>query len=146
MLVFVSRQAAEQLRQAQTELASLVHSERTGAQVEAEARARFRSESTAADAYTGAWPYNRPCAQQYVGKSQSCMVISGRLIVHAPVGGALSEECRLSAASALVAIEGVGSSSGLATGEPQPQAAARGEGGSHHIMISYNWSVQKTVQ
>ena len=32
----------------------------------------------------GAWPYNRPCAQQYVGKSQSCMVISGRLIVHAP--------------------------------------------------------------
>ena len=34
---------------------------------------------------TGAWPYNRSCAQQYVGKSQSCMVISGRLIVHAPV-------------------------------------------------------------
>ena len=25
------------------------------------------------------------CAQQYVGKSQACMVISGRLIVHAPV-------------------------------------------------------------
>ena len=36
----------------------------------------------------GAWPYNRPCAQQYVGKSQSCMVISGRLIVHAPVQAA----------------------------------------------------------
>ena len=36
---------------------------------------------------TGAWPYNRPCAQQYVGKYQSCMVISGRLIVHAPVSG-----------------------------------------------------------
>ena len=35
---------------------------------------------------TGACPYNRPCAQQYVGKSQSCIVISGRLIVHAPVG------------------------------------------------------------
>ena len=34
---------------------------------------------------TGACPYNRPCAQQYVGKSQSCMVRSGRLIVHAPV-------------------------------------------------------------
>ena len=34
----------------------------------------------------GAWPYNWPCAQQYVGKSQSCMVISGRFIVHAPVG------------------------------------------------------------
>ena len=34
---------------------------------------------------TGACEYNRPCAQQYVGKSQSCMVISGRLIVHAPV-------------------------------------------------------------
>ena len=32
---------------------------------------------------TGACPYNRPCAQEYVGKSQSCMVISGRLIVHA---------------------------------------------------------------
>ena len=30
---------------------------------------------------TGACPYNRPCAQQYVGKSQSGMVISGRLIV-----------------------------------------------------------------
>ena len=35
---------------------------------------------------TGAWPYNRPCAQQYVGKSQSCMVISGRLIVLSPRG------------------------------------------------------------
>ena len=35
---------------------------------------------------TGACTINRPCAQQYVGKSQSCMVISGRLIVHAPVG------------------------------------------------------------
>ena len=34
---------------------------------------------------TGACRINRPCAQQYVGKSQSCMVISGRLIVHAPV-------------------------------------------------------------
>ena len=35
---------------------------------------------------TGACTINRPCAQQYVGKSQLCMVISGRLIVHAPVG------------------------------------------------------------
>ena len=34
---------------------------------------------------TGACTINRPCAQQYVGKSQSCVVISGRLIVHAPV-------------------------------------------------------------
>ena len=34
---------------------------------------------------TGACPYNRPCAQQYVGKSQSCMVVSGRLYGHAPV-------------------------------------------------------------
>ena len=34
---------------------------------------------------TGACTINRPCAQQYVGNSQSCMVISGRLIVHAPV-------------------------------------------------------------
>ena len=33
----------------------------------------------------GACTLNRPCAQQYVGKSQSCMVISGRLMVHAPV-------------------------------------------------------------
>ena len=33
----------------------------------------------------GACTINRPCAQQYVGKYQSCMVISGRLIVHAPV-------------------------------------------------------------
>ena len=36
-------------------------------------------------AATGAWPYNRPCAQQYVGKYQTCMFISGRLTVHAPV-------------------------------------------------------------
>ena len=36
-------------------------------------------------ACTGAWPYNRPCAQQYVGKYQSCMVTSGRLFRHAPV-------------------------------------------------------------
>eukprot|EP01048_Picozoa_sp_COSAG05_P008350 COSAG05_NODE_631_length_8203_cov_23.575148_4_plen_74_part_00 len=35
--------------------------------------------------HTGACPDNRPCAQQYVGKYQSCMVIEGRLIVHAPV-------------------------------------------------------------
>jgi len=33
---------------------------------------------------SGACGYNRPCAHQYVGKYQSCMVISGRLIVHAP--------------------------------------------------------------
>ena len=38
-----------------------------------------------ADELLGAWPYNRPCAQQYVGKYQSCMVTSGQLIVHAPV-------------------------------------------------------------
>eukprot|EP01048_Picozoa_sp_COSAG05_P013996 COSAG05_NODE_1544_length_4590_cov_25.006012_5_plen_140_part_00 len=34
---------------------------------------------------TGAWQYNRQCAQQYVGKSQSCMVKSGRLIRHEPL-------------------------------------------------------------
>ena len=34
--------------------------------------------ATAGGGTTGAWPYNRPCAQQYVGKSQSCMVTSGR--------------------------------------------------------------------
>ena len=34
---------------------------------------------------TGACTTNRTCAQQYVCKYQSCMVISGRLIVHAPV-------------------------------------------------------------
>ena len=43
-------------------------------------------------AVTGAWPYNRPCAQQYVGKSQSCMVISGRLIVHAFVPAPLDTQ------------------------------------------------------
>ena len=32
---------------------------------------------------TGAWPYHRPCAQQYVGKSQSCMVTSA-IKVHSP--------------------------------------------------------------
>eukprot|EP01048_Picozoa_sp_COSAG05_P019165 COSAG05_NODE_2943_length_2479_cov_1.322269_1_plen_256_part_00 len=45
--------------------------------------ARFSFDSVSQ--HTGAWPYNRPCAQQYVGKYQSCMFISGRLIVHAPV-------------------------------------------------------------
>ena len=46
---------------------------------------------------TGACPYNRPCAHQYAGQSQSCMVISGRLIVHAPValgGGGEGGLCR----------------------------------------------------
>ena len=42
------------------------------------------SDATSSGA-TGACTINRPCAQQYVGKSQSCMLISGRLIVHAPV-------------------------------------------------------------
>ena len=32
---------------------------------------------------TGACGHNRPCAQQYVGKSQSCMISNGRLIPHA---------------------------------------------------------------
>ena len=32
---------------------------------------------------TGACGYNRPCAHQYVGKSQSCMVENDRLIPHA---------------------------------------------------------------
>ena len=32
---------------------------------------------------TGACGYNRPCAHQYVGKYQSCMVENGRLIPHA---------------------------------------------------------------
>ena len=36
-------------------------------------------------AATGAFPDNPTCAQHYVGKSQSCMVMSGRLIGHAPV-------------------------------------------------------------
>ena len=47
--------------------------------------AYFSGGSRAGTNTTGVWPYNRPCAQQYVGKSQSCMVISGRLSVHAPV-------------------------------------------------------------
>ena len=34
---------------------------------------------------TGACGYNRPCAHQYVGKYQSCMVQNGRLYPHAPV-------------------------------------------------------------
>ena len=37
------------------------------------------------DPYTGACGYNRPCAQKYVCKYQSCMVISERLYPHAPV-------------------------------------------------------------
>ena len=42
---------------------------------------------------TGACTINQPCAQQYAGKYQSCMVISGRLIVHAPVGGQEQQNC-----------------------------------------------------
>ena len=34
--------------------------------------------------HTGACTINRPCAQQYVGKSQSSMVTSGQLFRHAP--------------------------------------------------------------
>ena len=48
---------------------------------------------------TGACGYNRPCAQQYVGKSQACMVISGRLIVHAPVAPIISSEPELEPAA-----------------------------------------------
>ena len=33
--------------------------------------------------HTGAGGYNRPCAHQYVGKYQSCMVENDRLIPHA---------------------------------------------------------------
>ena len=40
--------------------------------------AAVRRHEQQAQRSTGAWPYNRPCVQQYVGKSQSCMVISGR--------------------------------------------------------------------
>ena len=36
---------------------------------------------------TGACGYNRPCAHQYVGKSQSCMVQNGRLIPHVSYHG-----------------------------------------------------------
>ena len=32
---------------------------------------------------TGSCGYNRPCAYQHVGKSQSCMVENGRLYPHA---------------------------------------------------------------
>ena len=44
-----------------------------------------RPRATPGEAFTGACGYNRPCAHQYVGKSQSCMVDNGRLIPHAPV-------------------------------------------------------------
>ena len=37
--------------------------------------------------YTGACGYNQPCAHQYLGKYQSCMVENGRLYPHAPVYG-----------------------------------------------------------
>jgi len=43
-----------------------------------------RGVSSGGSSCTGACTLNRPCAQQYVGKSQSCMVTSGRLIVRAP--------------------------------------------------------------
>ena len=45
----------------------------------------FKSLDKALRPLLGACAINRPCAQQYVGKYQSCMVISGRLIAHAPV-------------------------------------------------------------
>ena len=49
---------------------------KTGMQLGGSAGARWRYR-------TGACGYNRPCAHQYVGKSQSCMVENGRLIPHA---------------------------------------------------------------
>ena len=53
---------------------------------EAAAAARHeRAQELDTKAAAGAWQYNRPCAQQCVGKYQSCMFISGRLIPHAPV-------------------------------------------------------------
>lgn len=53
---------------------------------EAAAAARHeRAQELDTKAAAGAWQYNQPCAQQYVDKYQSCMVISGRLISHAPV-------------------------------------------------------------
>ena len=44
---------------------------------------------------TGACGYNRPCAHQYVGKSQSCMVQNGRLIPHASYLLILTEQVAL---------------------------------------------------
>ena len=50
-----------------------------GYKIERDGNTGFRS----ADFLTGACGYNRPCAHQYVGKSQSCMVKNVRLIPHA---------------------------------------------------------------
>ena len=40
------------------------------------ANSRLRLQPLRALDCIGAWQYNRPCAQQYVGKSQSCMAIA----------------------------------------------------------------------
>ena len=50
-------------------------------QLHADVQSEF---DTLARESTGACGYNRPCAHQYIGKSQSCMVDNGRLIPHAP--------------------------------------------------------------
>ena len=55
------------------------------AAVAAAAARHERAQELDTKAAAGAWQYNRPCAQQCVGKYQPCMVISGRLIPHAPV-------------------------------------------------------------
>ena len=72
-------QGERQLTQAETALANAALATADDALLQA----REIVAATAGGGTTGAWPYNRPCAQQYVGKSQSCMFISGRLIVHA---------------------------------------------------------------
>ena len=65
-----------------------------GRRAEQAAVGRQDGAAEAARAATGACTINRSCAQQYVGKSQSCMVISGRLIVHAPVLASDQRTCQ----------------------------------------------------
>ena len=60
--------------------------------------------------------------------------------LHALVDGqALSEQARVSAHGALIAIEG-------RPHEPEPEREGGEERSSGHVMVSYQWDVQKTIE
>ena len=75
----------------QKALASLIHYCLIGGAGTAELKKAFEELR-----HGGACTINRPCAQQYVGKYQSCMVISGRFIVHAAAVELLKQDGGLS--------------------------------------------------
>ena len=81
-----------------------------------------------AAARTGACRINRPCAQQYVGKSQSCMVISRRRRGHGRWGRWLG----VSPAAVGDARKGWRDRGGIGASDAKPTVTTRGDVGSGH--------------